>query len=426
MGRRIAAKKTGQNHHEDSSKVTIRSKHVYILILLLILYSSFQVIPTAFNDNNIQNMAADKHSIQPPHTKQENPKQTQPQQPVEVSGEPTKNESSETAIAKAATEGGDRKGGSSSGPTVQEVLCKNHQPANDPNKGQKLTQKLVEKIQPNFWISLHTRWFDLLRWNSIMDKGEYYETGLTDQFRQILIDQPKGLVIDVGMNIGWFTLYSRAMGHDIVGFDPNPIMHSRVCESLKLNNWQDDSSVSLYAFGLGDEVATLKLTTGKNPGKSSFHEDRLAPKQRKYIEVPVTTLDILASQKGWLDTSFDLPIHLLKVDVEGYEPQVFRGATNLIGSSKVRNIIFENSLEDLQLVSEMFLQLAQAGYSVHLISNVNGDPFHSEMIDNANKVLKEETTKATGGGEAAKIQGLNFFAKNSCNVWWKLTNPQSN
>lgn len=37
-----------------------------------------------------------------------------------------------------------------------------------------------------------------------MDKGNYYETGITEQYRQILANTTRaGLVLDVGMNIGW-------------------------------------------------------------------------------------------------------------------------------------------------------------------------------------------------------------------------------
>ena len=36
-----------------------------------------------------------------------------------------------------------------------------------------------------------------------MDKGNYYETGITDQFHEILVDVKPGLVLDIGMNIGW-------------------------------------------------------------------------------------------------------------------------------------------------------------------------------------------------------------------------------
>ena len=63
---------------------------------------------------------------------------------------------------------------------------------------------------------------DKMRWVHIMKKGEYYETGVTAAFHTILgmydsTVRPAPLVIDIGMNIGWFSLYSRAHGHDVAG-----------------------------------------------------------------------------------------------------------------------------------------------------------------------------------------------------------------
>jgi len=41
------------------------------------------------------------------------------------------------------------------------------------------------------------------RVNRELVKGEYYETCLTHVFKDILSTKPPGLVLDIGMNIGW-------------------------------------------------------------------------------------------------------------------------------------------------------------------------------------------------------------------------------
>lgn len=225
------------------------------------------------------------------------------------------------------------------------VDCKFHEAENDPNElMEEDPAKFIEKIEPNFWISLHKKQFDRIRWNSIMQNGMYYERQITNQFKEILSNKPKGLVVDVGMNIGWYTLFSRAMGHTVVAFDPNPIMHSRVCNSLKLNQLWDGNSedssatsgVTTLAYGLGDEPSTLNFTIAGNPGASSFIADGVVRK-RGTLKLPVTTLDIAAAEMGWIqhdaetDSSKNI-IHLLKIDCEGYEPYILRGASKLLNS----------------------------------------------------------------------------------------------
>lgn len=78
----------------------------------------------------------------------------------------------------------------------------------DPNKGMDESPKRFTITDPPFWISLHKKYFDMMRWVSIMDKGNYYETGITDQFHQILGNTTRpGLVFDIGMNIGWVRVF---------------------------------------------------------------------------------------------------------------------------------------------------------------------------------------------------------------------------
>jgi len=203
--------------------------------------------------------------------------------------------------------------------------------------------------EPPFWIALHNPNFDKMRWVSIKDSGEYYEKGVTSIFHEILssydlVQESRApLVIDIGMNIGWFSLYSRAHGHDVATFEPNPVMFLRMCESLSLNKWGNGDDVSLWMYGLGVQKGFFNLTTGNNPGGSSFFEERLAKKFRKTIPVEVTTLDTVAVKQGWLDRK----ISLMKVDVGGFEPYVFEGGTRLLHEGRIENIFMENSVTDI-------------------------------------------------------------------------------
>jgi len=309
---------------------------------------------------------------------------------------------------------------------TQQLATRNQTDSGDPNSGMSESPKRYTKTDPAFWISLHKEYFDKLRWASIMVKGIYYETGITDQFEQILKGKPSGLVIDIGMNIGWFSLLAGAHGHIVAAFEPNPIMHTRVCESLVLNHWDssDGSSsvVQIFPYGLGRESATLNLTMGNNPGSSSFHEDRLAKKVRRSIAVPVTTLDDVAQQEGWLSVSSNnnnnqqiVPIHLMKVDVEGFEPHVFGGAQQLLTSGRIDNIIMEHSITDLVESTDLMVTIAQAGYQLNVLSTVKGEAYHPEMLPRINKALE---TASVGMKPEDISEDLNFLAKVTSNLWW--------
>ncbi|KAL3809609.1 hypothetical protein ACHAXA_002168 [Cyclostephanos tholiformis] len=258
-----------------------------------------------------------------------------------------------------------------------------------------------------------------MRWVHIMDQGEYYERGLTSLFHRLLSSydttatRPPPLVLDIGMNIGWFSLYSRAHGHEVASFEPNPTMFLRMCESLEYNHWrEDDGSVSLWNYGLGSMPGVFNLTLGKNPGGSSFHGERLAKKYRWILPVRVATLDSIAMMQGWLDRR----ISLAKVDVEGFEDQVIEGGKRLIYNGNVENIIMENGNNNVTTVGLMLDTLYDAGYRVREILTVNGDPYHEDWWHTFNPAL-EERRKA--GKAAVMSDQLAFLAKVTCNIWWQ-------
>jgi len=290
----------------------------------------------------------------------------------------------------------------------------------DANRNLTLDQtKRLTITDPPFYISLHAMWFDKKRWVHIMKQGEYYEKGITALFHRVLSAYditalPRPLVLDIGMNIGWFSLYSRAMGHDVVAFEPNPTMFLRVCESLKHNQWsqgEERGGVTLWNYGLGATPGVFNLTLGNNPGGSSFHEDRLAPKFRRTLPVTVVTLDRLAAQEGWLDRT----ISLVKIDVEGFENFVFEGGTTLFHNGNVENIIMENSITNMTIVAGMFDMLYDAGYRIMEILSVEGDPYHEDWWHTFNPALELRHTSK----EPLESEQMNFLSRATSNIWWQ-------
>ena len=87
----------------------------------------------------------------------------------------------------------------------------------------------------------------------------------------------ESIFLDVGGNIGWFTLLAKAHGASkVYTFEPNPVNVVRVCESLKLNGWEDD--VDLMMVGVSDEDGKQPLfrVDVDNPG--TLHLIYIGPK----------------------------------------------------------------------------------------------------------------------------------------------------
>jgi FkbM family methyltransferase len=185
------------------------------------------------------------------------------------------------------------------------------------------------------------------------------------------------------MSIGWFSLLSRSFGHDVVSFEPNPMNIDRMCESLQLNSWDGDTSVTVFRGATGSELGTMTLSLkAKNSGSGHEAEGKTqqwnsSKEDVRSVKTRVLTIDRLADQEGWIVSS-RAPIYLMKVDVEGLEPKVFAGAKRLIRSGKVRNILMEISPPFDQEKTDLLEHLIKVGrYRLKSLS----DNFGSERED---------------------------------------------
>ena len=243
----------------------------------------------------------------------------------------------------------------------------------DPNNGIQHVKNTT--TTPSFAISLHNEKTDKVRW-AIMKYGFYYEAVVTEDWKLVLQDYPpNSIVLYVGMNIGWFSLWTRALGHQTFSFEPNPINQLRLCESLALNNWTSaESTVNVFDMGVGerDEELPFVLNRGDNPGAAGFVRDNKEVGQAKKLRV--VTLDGFAKQKGWLDQSDDTVIPLLKVDVEGLDPQVFKGASKLVASGRIKNVFMEYSCHwgDQADMDGVVVQLHSSNYELKKVGGWNG------------------------------------------------------
>ena len=201
-----------------------------------------------------------------------------------------------------------------------------------------------------------------------LDNGGNYELAETRYCERVL--RPGDVAVDVGANIGLYTLlFSQLVGPrgQVHAFEPAPANARRLRVNLLLNDvanvsveeaavYSRDGSVTLNLFddrlGSWHTLGRPELPDPFRPGHT------LAPAGA--IEVPAVTLDDYAARHGLEQ------IALLKVDVEGAEPDVLAGAAGLLEQKAVGAILFEVSLPQAESLGhdglEPFERLAAAGY----------------------------------------------------------------
>jgi len=195
---------------------------------------------------------------------------------------------------------------------------------------------------------------DFIRWqvqSRLTDKAVVYpwigdarvlvrrgETGFTMNIYSGLYDfsemayllhtlRPGNLFADVGANIGSYTLLASAVCHArSICFEPIPSTFSRLEKNLQLNHLEN--LVIPKNLGVGDKSGIIRFSLNENCCNHVLREDE----KEKGLEVKVITLDEILGN--------DCP-NLIKIDVEGFEQPVLKGARGILQDPTLHSIILE-------------------------------------------------------------------------------------
>lgn len=163
-----------------------------------------------------------------------------------------------------------------------------------------------------------------------------YERGTQHILKSILNEGDS--FIDVGANIGLITiLASKKVGKEgkVYSFEPEKDTAKILGKNLKLNNIHN---VSVFKFGLSDqdEKRDIYIDEEKGRGGNSLIKREEGQKKERVI---LKTLD------GFMGGKITDPIKLIKIDVEGWEINVLRGAQNILKGNKQPILCLEYSQE---------------------------------------------------------------------------------
>ena len=126
-----------------------------------------------------------------------------------------------------------------------------------------------------------------------------------------------GTFVDVGANKGDFSLIAaRTAGPEgrVIAFEPAPENAIWARKSVELNGYP---SVELLEIALSDSEGEARLHLGR---KSGWHSLVPRPVEQDAITVRTRTLDAVLAERG------SPTVDMLKIDVEGAELAVLRGA----------------------------------------------------------------------------------------------------
>lgn len=174
----------------------------------------------------------------------------------------------------------------------------------------------------------------------IVNAEDFYERDVLCELQGKYIGENK-VILDIGANIGNHTLYFAKVckAKKIYSFEPIQGTFQILEKNIRIN--KIDDVVTAYNMAIGEGVGKASI--------ASYNEKNIGGTQLKENDrglIPVTSLD-----------HFDFTnIDFVKIDVEGFECNVLKGAVNFFAAN--RPLVFIEVTEDnLPFVKNYFMDI---------------------------------------------------------------------
>lgn len=173
------------------------------------------------------------------------------------------------------------------------------------------------------------------------------------------------VAVDVGAHVGLWTWMMLQHFDLVFCFEPHPI--HRDCWMKNIGESKYGNRAKMYSFALGEvtKTAHLRTRTENSSGDTGIEPDPNSCSGKMY-EVPVRRLDDILSG----------PVDLIKMDCEGYELFVSKGAQRLISVHKPTVIVEqkpETGLEERYKIGTKDAVTFLESLGMKVIAHLRGD-----------------------------------------------------
>lgn len=174
--------------------------------------------------------------------------------------------------------------------------------------------------------------------------------------------KPGDVVLDIGTNYGTTILqFAKKVGDTgfCYGFEPD-FLNFEICKKQLLIN--DVKNIKVENIGLGEKEGEFYLVVENETNRGCNKVFDVPKNEKTSTKVKVSTLDI------WMLSHSLAKVDLIKIDVEGFEYNVLKGAKKVISQFKPRFFIEldDNNLQEQNSSAKNVVDFLQScDYSVY-------------------------------------------------------------
>lgn len=155
---------------------------------------------------------------------------------------------------------------------------------------------------------------------NMLGRYDFNNMHLVQMALQRVSESTQAVFVDVGANIGAYTLIASELSQTkVVSLEPIPAAYAKLQHNIAVNR---RSNVTALNVGASRRPGVLHMTCD---GSSAYNQIVAEPGAMPTLAVEVDTLDAICARLNLVPT-------LLKIDVEGHEPEVLAGAERILRS----------------------------------------------------------------------------------------------
>ncbi|HEU4444686.1 MAG TPA: FkbM family methyltransferase [Nitrososphaeraceae archaeon] len=200
--------------------------------------------------------------------------------------------------------------------------------------------------------------------------------------RKLNLDNNNSIVIDIGSNIGIYTLillhlYPKCK---VISIEASPTIFEKLKLNCQLNSLPPGPNLVLLNKAVSDKDDSLvefyekhSISTLSKEFLTNISKEIITKENEEQSKTMVRTITI----DKLVETENVNEISLMKIDVEGAEGLVLKGAIDTLNNRKVKNMIIEyHSIENYDYAAKL---LDRIGYSI-----VNSQRWYDEDYKSSN------------------------------------------